>query len=147
MAVNGISGGRTGFSPPTSLTNVGTLNPVVLRAQQRTVKEQLPFPTFKSPEINIDLQKFTQELKNKFKELENIPSFPRNTLVKLDVGYEFGIFILPEQIFSRLVDFNNQTLKISPPEFLLQHRVLLTRMIGEPAFERVISGIFVNISA
>ncbi len=124
-------------SPTPGNVILGTANTQTLPLQK----------VIKTPDFDIDLQKFIQNLKEKFRQIENIPSFPRNLLVKLDVGLEFGVFVLPEQIFSKLVDDNNQTLKISPPEFLLQHRVLMDRLIAEPAFERVIAGLIINRTA
>lgn len=149
MAIVAIERGRSGSNilPPNATNVNGNIQARTnVRSTQKT--EELIGISQKAREVEVDFQKFRQNLRDKFKEIENIPSFPRNLLVKLDVGLEFGIFVLPEQIFSKLVDDNNnQTLKISPPEFLLQHRVLMNRLIAEPAFERVISGIFVNLSA
>lgn len=110
--------------------------------------QQVTKPKINAPKIEVDLQKFAADLKEKFKELENMPSFPKNLLVKLDVGLEFGVFVLPEQLFSKLTESDtNQTLKVQPPEFLLQHRVLIQRLIAEPAFQKVIAGFLVNKSA
>lgn len=153
MAIQRIEGGRAGFSPPPP--NVNFQN---VKTTTQGTNEILPLPiTNKQQKISggkevnarVDLQKFKENLKNKFKELENIPSFPRNLLVKLDIGIEFGIFVIPEQLFSKLVDDNNQTLKISPPEFLLRHRVLMERLIAQPAFDKLInrSGEIVNVNA
>ncbi len=128
--------------------NLPTLNANANLLIKQSQKVDLPQPKSKAPKVEGDLQKFTEKLKQSFKELENMPSFPRNLLVKLDVGLEFGIFVLPEQLFSKLTDSDTrQTLKIQPPEFLLQHRVVVDRLIAEPAFQRVITGLLVNESA
>lgn len=138
-AVNAVGGPKG--SPPTVNFNADTL----LNKGRKASFPQAGTQRVKPPKVEIDLQRFTQELKAKFKELEELPSFPKNLLVKLDVGLEFGVFVLPEQLFSKLTDADtNQTLKIQPPEFLLQHRVTMVRLIAEPAFQKVVSGLLVN---
>lgn len=118
---------------------------------QQTKNIDFPQPKamgLKVPEIEGDVRKFTEKIRQSFKDLENMPSFPKNLLVKLDVGLEFGVFVLPEQLFSKLTDNDtNQALKVQPPEFLLQHRVLIDRLIAEPAFQKVVMGLLVNKSA
>jgi uncharacterized FlaG/YvyC family protein len=123
-------------------------NKAVQATNLKTQGGTLPVKAFSSEQPPVDLKKFADDLKSKFKQIENGPSFPKNLNVKLDIGLEFGVFVLPENFFVKFIDTKtNNTLKIQPPEQLLKHRVVIEKIIAEPSFEKVLERSKVNLRA